>query len=225
MSTAAQSLPAPPPESDEDAEEARHYRATLRKLIDKATDLAEEVHAEAKTRPPAATAPKRALTIADYARAYESLARGIRRGILLARELTKPLPARRTPAEYRVHARQEILRAVEDKIHRHAPDHEAHDLQRELHERLDTPDLAREIRIRPLADLITEIARDLGLEASPISDPWKRRKPRDLAQLHTRAAAQPHAAPILTFAPTPAPARSPQTNHPQANERRWSRPP
>ena len=164
------------------AEEAHHHRRILRKLADVGTELAEAVHAEAKTRPLAATAPKRALTIADYARTYENLASGIRRAILLARELAKPHPAQRAPADQRITARAQILRAVEDKIHRHAPDQASNDLQRERNERLDSADLARDLAFRPIADLIIEIARDPGLESTPNSDPRQRRKPRAAAQ-------------------------------------------
>ena len=198
MSATAQATPTPTPDPDDFADEALHYRAVLRKLVDMGTDIATEVHAESKSRPHPAAAPRGALTVADYARAYERIARGIRRGMLLARELAKPLPARRSPAEHQTTARLQILRAVEDKIHRHADDEDAAELQHELLDRLDGPDLARDIAFRPVADLIIEISRDLGLESVPGNDPWKRRKPRDLALLRTRAAG-PHPAPVLSF--------------------------
>jgi hypothetical protein len=56
-------------------------------------------------------------------------------------------------------------------------------------DRLDGPDLDGFDLDRPVADLIADICRDLGLAAAPGTHPWKRRTPDDIAILCARAAA------------------------------------
>src|SRR5438094_651039 len=80
-----------------------------------------------------------------------------------------------------------ILRDVEDAIHRAANGPAAERLAAELHDRLDAPDLDDDILHRPIADIVTEICRDLGLAAAYGATPWKRRTPRDLEALRARA--------------------------------------
>ena len=64
-------------------------------------------------------------------------------------------------------------------------------LRAELVERLDSPELEEEIGQRPIEDIVTEIRRDLGLEAMMGCNPWKRRAPAEIAALHARAAQPP----------------------------------
>jgi hypothetical protein len=186
----------PPAETDRDAQDALLYRDVLHELIAMGMDHTRDVHRESQEQPSANGKARGAIA---YANAHENLARGIRRSILLARTVAEPIPARRSPAERRVADRSAIIRAVEDKIHCLAADHDADTLTAEFHERLDSPDLAIDLSYRPVAEIIIQICRDLGLEAVPGADPWKRRKPRDLAILRARAAG-PHPAPPITLA-------------------------
>ncbi len=178
--------------------------------------------------PPAPDAPT-PNTLISIAAAFDRIARAVRRSIILARSLADPAPPVRDPAGHRTAARKHILREVEDTIQRTAPAsghaapaHAASDglntnaadpdpasadaLTAELHDRLDAPDLNDDLSSRPVADIITEICRDLGLAALPGAHPWKRRTPADLEQLHARAAApsrarQPGAGPPVPAAP------------------------
>jgi len=150
--------------------------------------------------------------LVSTAAAFDRIARAVRRSIALARSLAAPVPPARDPAQHRAAARKRILREVEDAIQRTAPasgqtapshaapngsdadasdaaDDSAEALTAELHDRLDAPDLDDDISRRPIADIITEICRDLGLAALSGAHPWKRRTPKDLEQLHARAAA------------------------------------
>ncbi len=62
-------------------------------------------------------------------------------------------------------------------------------LRAELRDRMDAPDLEDDITTRTVANIITEICRDLGLDALPGTHPWTRRTPDDIRQLCARAAA------------------------------------
>ena len=144
------------------------------------------------------------------------MARAVRRCIALARTLDAAPPAR-DPAQHRTAARKRILRAVEDTIARTAdegPD-TPEALRAELRDRLDAPDLEDDIATRPIADIIQEICRDLGLAAHPGTQPYQRRTPADVARLCATAAApsaaSPHAAPGPAQPPTPQPPARRQT--------------
>jgi hypothetical protein len=102
-------------------------------------------------------------------------------------------------------ARRRIVREVEDAIQRTVGDAEAAILHADLIDRLDGPDLDDDIDTRPIADIIADICRDLGLAAMPGTHPWKRRTAADVAALGAvatmvRPTATPavHAAPPLT---------------------------
>ena len=51
-------------------------------------------------------------------------------------------------------------------------------------ERLDAPEFAHDLATRPIADIIDEIRRDMGLDDFPGMPSWKRRTPADIATLH-----------------------------------------
>ncbi len=184
-------------------------------------------------------------TLISIAAAFDCTARAVRRSIALARSLADPVPPAQDPAQHRAAIRKRILREVEDTIQRTAPssdqaasgdasfedadseDTSAKALTAELHDRLDAPDLDDDISSRPVAEIITEICRDLGLAALPGAHPWKRRTPADLKQLCARAAApsdarQPsaatHSVPTIQRAPTnpvpPEPAAIPRATGP-----------
>ena len=97
----------------------------------------------------------------------------------------------------RTAARKRILRVVEDTIGRTANDgpDTPDALRAELRDRLDAPDLEDDIATRPVADIIQEICRDLGLAAHPGTQPFQRRTPADVARLCARAAAPKAAGP------------------------------
>ena len=196
------------------------------------TDLARLLHGQATTQAqPAQQAagphPIPSPTpVPDIIAAFDRIARAVRRSITLARSLAEPVPPANDPAQHRAAARNHIIRAVEDVIQRtshatDAPDAESESLTAELHDRLDAPDLDDDLSHRPIAEIITEICRDLGLASSPGNDPWKRRTPADIAQLCARAAApsrprQPGAAPLTPRTPQPAPPHPtpPHPSHP-----------
>ena len=192
----------------EQAADAHAHRQVLNDLINMGTDLARLLHAQATAQAQAAqgdTAPQPApppttnasvpCALATTAAAFDRISRGVRRCITLTRSLAKPIAPAQDPARHRTAARKRILRDVEDVIGRkshndsYADCDNAEALTAELRERLDAPDLDDDISSRPVADIIQEICRDLGLDAFPGTQPWKRRTPEDIAQLCARAAA------------------------------------
>ena len=159
--------------SADGAGDARYYRRVLHELIEMGTDLARMVHGQAQAD--LAEAPALAV-------AFERVARTVRRTIGLARQLGEAPEQRR-----RVAVRRQIVRAVEDSIQELAPERQD-DLEAELLERLDGPDVADDIDHRPVAEIIAEICRDLGLSALAGRPYCKRRSPADIAVLCARAA-------------------------------------
>jgi len=148
-------------------------------------------------------------TLVSLAAAFDRAARAVRRGVMLSRSLAEPPSPAPDPARHRAAARKRILREVEDVIQRPGSDGRGgpalqdslqDSLRAELRDRLDAPDLDDDITGRPVADIVTEICRDLGLDALPGTHPWTRRTPDDIRRLCARAAApsaarQPGAAP------------------------------
>jgi hypothetical protein len=194
------------------AADAQYYRGILHGLIDIGAELARVVLSQAKaattqTEPNPAPAQDVAPGFArardpDPAVAFERISRAIRRTILLAQKIAQPVAqANAHPVQHRAAARRRIIRDVEDAIQRESRGVEAEFLHAELVDRLDGPDLDDDIENRPIADIIRDICRDLGIEALPGTHPWKRRAPADITALCARAA-EARAAP--TFAPTPA---------------------
>ena len=186
------------------------YREVLHDLITMGAGFARLLHgqaaAQAQPAQPAAasahqgTDPQPAPdALIRLSAAFDRTARAVRRGILLARSLDQPvqpapLQPAPDPAAPRAAARRRILRDVEDAIQRTGRGaSDGHDraetLQAELRDRLDAPDLDWDISTRPIADIISEICRDLGLAPPSGLHPWKRRTPQDIAQLCARAAA------------------------------------
>ena len=162
-------------------EDVAYYRRVLHELTDMGVDLARMVHGQAKA---AADAGEEAAQAAALTVAFDRIARTVRRTIGLARRLDEMVPA----ARRRVAARRQIIRAVEDAIQDREPERRE-ELEAELLERLDRPELDDEIDDRPVDVIIAEICRDLGLTALPGTRYWKRRTPADVAALHARAAA------------------------------------
>ena len=137
-------------------------------------------------------------TLVSTAAAFDRTARAVRRGVMLARSLAHPVQPAPDVSRHRAAARKRILREVEDTIQRPGADGRGgpalpadlqDSLRAELRDRLDGPDLDDDIAGRPVADVITEIRRDLGLDAHPGTRPIQRRTPDDIRQLCARAAA------------------------------------
>jgi hypothetical protein len=191
MSTRATSTLSPTAPAQQAVEPCQKYRVVLDELIDMGMDIARQVHAEATAEhatlvTPAQTeleaAPRPDLTIK-----FDRIARTVRRTVALARRLDEPV-AEAGDEQRRVAARRRILRVVEDVIQREARGPEREKLEAELLERMDAPELDDEIDLRPTADIIADIVRDLELDRIPGGHPWKRRTPEDVAVLATRAA-------------------------------------
>ncbi len=224
----AQPLHAAPHDTPgQQAADAHDYGKVLNDLITMGTDLARLLHEQATAQaqaaqeaaaPQPAPAPAPGATVAgapvpdtlvSIAAAFDRAARAVRRGVMLARSLAHPVQPAPDASQHRAAARKRILREVEDVIQRPgadgrggpAPHADLQDsLRAELRDRMDAPDLDDDITSRPVADIITEICRDLGLDALPGTHPWTRRTPDDIRQLCARAAApsaarQPGAAP------------------------------
>ncbi len=187
MSSAA-SLPHPAEQADQQAEDAQYYRRVLHELIDMGVDLARDVHRQAT-----AQAENPASTAVHAAVAFDRISRAVRRTVALARKVAEPLPTYKPAGQDRVAARRRILREVEDVIQRKADGADAEALQAELCERLDAPELEDDIGDRPVAEIIADICRDLGLAAMPGTRPWKRRTPQDIEALCACAAQPPGA--------------------------------
>jgi len=155
----------------------------------------------AQPAPALAKAPAPAASLPDLAAAFDSISRTVRRCIMLAQSLDTPKQPARTPAPShtaapdRTAARKRILRAVEDTLGRQDYDDSyrvcdpTEALHAELLDRMDAPDLDKDIESRPIDDIIKDILRDLGLAALPGTRPWKRRTSADIAELNARAAA------------------------------------
>ena len=207
------------------------HRQVLNDLIGMGADLARLLHAQAAQQAAARFArdvpahassdaqpvpPYAPDALATIAAAFDRTARSVRRCIALARILDQPVPSAPDPARRRTDARKQVIREVEDRIGRargadaddDGPDGPAA-LHAELRDRLDAPDLDDDLAHRPVADVIAEICRDLGLAAPSGTQPWKRRTPADLRLLRASAAA-----PSLASQPGagPDPAHGPASN-------------
>ena len=217
-----------PSEAAQHANNTQYYRQVLHELIDMGADLARNVHQQARPHAPART-PAPILAPAcpnDPTIAFDRIARCVRRTIALARTLAQPLPPRPGQhglgqhglAQQRTSARKRIIRAVEDVIHRRTDGPHAESLHAGLSDRLDSPDLDDDIASRPVAEIINEICRDLGLADMPGNRPLKRRTAADVANLHARAAQPCHAPrlvmPRLVTPQAVAPDPSPPTAEP-----------
>ena len=191
------------------AEDDQFYREILHGLINVGAELTRHLPQQAAAQaqapqhdpaPQPAPAPSPD-AVASVAIAYDRITRAVRRCIALARSLNDPAQPPKHPAPShtvapdRTVARKRILRAVEDTLGRQDYDDSYRDcdpteaLHAELLDRMDAPDLDRDIASRPIDDIIKDILRDLGLAALPGTRPWKRRTPADIAELNARAAA------------------------------------
>ena len=164
-------------------------------LVDLGLSFARMLHKEAEALAKAPEASPKPDLLA-LAAAFDTISRAVRRTLLLARELAKPLPPARAAASQppdRTEARKRIIRDVEDLIyreHRETP-RDIDTLEAELLDRLDRPDLEQDLAHRPIELIIADLARDLGVGHS-LDEPtrvWKPRTKADIATLEARAAA------------------------------------
>ncbi len=217
------------------AEDDQFYREILHGLIEVGAELVRHLpqqataQAQAQQQDPAPQ-PAPAPSPDAVAIAYDRISRAVRRCIMLAQSLDKPAKPARTPAPDRTAARTRILRAVEDTLGRQDYDDTyrvcdpTEALHAELLDRMDAPDLDRDIESRPVDDIIKDILRDLGLAALPGTRPWKRRTPADIAELNARAAAPSRPAGSTPHEPGPGPqdghsAATRQAPDPQPDQR------
>ena len=171
-------LPPEPPDLNDAA-----YQRVLAILLDVGTSIVLELKS-----------PSKDTTLAARAVAFKQLDEAIRRTILLSRHIAEhPLHSiDELRAAKRTAARRQVIRTVEDNIHRHARPADAPSLRIELLDRLDSIEFIDDLDNRSPADLITELCRDLGLvTALPGIRPALRRTPDDIAILCAQAAATP----------------------------------
>jgi hypothetical protein len=166
-------------------EDTKYCRSILRNMLAIGNEIAEILSEEIRfhrdhREPNPGPGPS---PVQKAATAYADVARAIRRTIMLHEKLGQPPKAHPS----RVAARRKIIRDVEDAIESNAPDDEQETLHAEFLERLDRPDLEEEIAERPVADIVTDITRDLGVAGLHGRHPWKRRIPHDIAILNARA--------------------------------------
>ena len=153
------------------------YDQVLRQLIAQGAELATRLCQQAAAN-----------QATDPSQAYERICETIRRNILLARHIAAGPPTPRPiRTRTRARARAQLIRGVEDAIERQAHKTDAPALRRELLERLERPELERDLEDRPIAELIEEISRDLGVAVQGRSYVWKRRTPNDIAELQAKA--------------------------------------
>ncbi len=178
--------------TEQRAQDAQYYRGILHGLIDKANDIAGMIHQQAQTQAAnAAPDSSPCLVPSPMTRdAFEQIAWTIRRCILLALKVAEPVKVRTADeaGPRREAVRRQIIRRVEDSIHRDAPAAEAESLRAEFAERLDAPEFQADLD-RPIDEVVREIQADMGLLGAEGAKRWPRRTPQDLAVIAARAAA------------------------------------
>ena len=171
----------------QEAEDAQLYRAVLHELIHIGTDLARLTHQHAVAHAQAAlqgafpaTPPQ------DHAADFDRIARAIRRCIALARSLRDPPPPARDPARLQPAApTPTVLKAGATQHPSATPGRNGgtDTPSTEPRDRPDAPDRDRDVTTRPVADVIAEICRDLGLDTQPGVHLRQARPPADTDQL------------------------------------------
>ena len=147
------SMPASPPSqtAPDVMADSAVYAEMLRELAEMGMDIARALHRQTTTpdgaaagsggeRGPGDAADLRAEAVS---RAFDRVARCVRRTILLARRISEPVVATSPDGRSVAGARRHIVRVLEDEIQRDVPDETQREaLTAELHERLDGPDVA-----------------------------------------------------------------------------------
>ena len=174
--------------ADTRAEEVSQHRHVLNAMIDAGAELMQIMLQQARAQGAADADGPATVAGPAVAEDYDRVSRSVRRSIMLVHRLSEPAAEQtaKDSAQQRV-ARRQIIRAVEDEIEAKSRGDEAESLVAELHERLDGPELDDEIGVRPVAEIINDVRRDLGLAYAGLA-PYKRRTPADVAALCARAA-------------------------------------
>jgi len=175
-----------------DASYEAQIHAMLDELIELALRIAREAAGRAGVGPLAASSPT--LSLDDAVAGFERASRAMRRAIWLAHNLDAP---QRGLLGKQPSVRRRILRDIEDAIARlpveaamsqqEEVEELLDELEEELGEDLDLPDMQEDIGLRPSAEIIAEVCRDLGL-AALLAPGWRRHAPPDLAALCARGA-------------------------------------
>ena len=136
------------------AQDARFYRDTLNTFIEIGTELATAIHKEvvALASGPGSLAKRRDL-VADFDR----IARTVRRSILLVMALHRP-PRPLTTAKPATRTCEDPAETPDTDRPETCPEERPERL-----DRLDAPEHADDITARPIAAIVAEIARDLGV--------------------------------------------------------------
>lgn len=126
-----------------------------------ATSLAEAIEAD---RAAAAAGEARQAVVARtqaVAASFTTVARAIRRTVLLAERIDQGWARRGIADDRQAMARRQIERGVMDAIGREANGSRAEHLADALAERLDRPEMLDEIALRPAAEIIEAVCREL----------------------------------------------------------------
>ncbi len=168
---------------------ARHLRM-LRELAEIGMELAREVRRQALEQPPidpsvsdpAVPDPARGRALTDLGLVFSRIARSVRQTMALEasveqdrvlrqirnggghRPFTMPAPPIVSDA---VRRKDEVRDIVEQAIEAEAAEGDVERLLADLHERLEDPDDFAGFANRPLADLVAQICRDLGVPFDP----------------------------------------------------------
>jgi len=144
-------------------QDALYFHEMLLRLMHMGLDMAQivsrKVEDESNRHESAAT------KLPELVDTYVFLARCVRRTAGLGLKLTDPA---RKAGRNRVAVREQIIRRVEDALHRDGP---------------AGPEIEEDILDRPMAEIMIEICRDFGLGSLAGIDSYKRRSPEDIARL------------------------------------------
>ena len=204
---------------DQQAGDAQRYRSLLHELMDVGMVLVRAVREQA-TAETGGEEPG-AESVREAAVTFDLLSRAVRRTVALALRVTAPMPAPADPARESAPARRAERDA--DVSQWSDGDLDAAVARAELCERPDGPELDDETGGRPVAEVVADICRDLGLSTMPGNHPWQRRLPADVAALCERAARPPggqHGESQLGAEPSP-----PSVPEKGGRFRTWSGPP
>jgi hypothetical protein len=185
----------PQPEAVDDSEVMLKFKRVLIHFVEIGDEFAEMVRQEARMSIQAQSESAKRNPDPEFAAPlvvpphitdfFERITRSVRRSMVLYQKLNEPP---KTPSPDRSTARRRIIRDVEDAIQSKAAKGEQEKLNVELVERLERPEFDDELANRSIAEIVTEICRDLGIAGLHASNPWKRRTPVDIAILNARAA-------------------------------------
>ncbi len=163
-------------------EDSLYYRGALREVVDMSLAQARRLNQQTIEAPPGKPAP-------DITIPLERVTRIIRYTIGLARKVAEPLPAAPTASTSHEHTktRDHIIREVEDVILDHFKGRAFKNFRDDLFCYLEKPDFERMIGKRPIPELITELARHLGLAGLHGPEPLRYHTDEALEEIEERA--------------------------------------